>query len=367
MSASDFTFNGLNRLIVISTGVTAVNVQDMYSRWKDWTRTSDNLKYSQAFRAFGGDTTIPGQYAPRYYFLTNGWKVVVDNDQDVSFGTNLYTDDLSSAYIVGSGSSVSDRNSDAVIVKNEIAESLDYAGEIHLNSNVGVSGTTYPIGTTAFPVNNIHDAKIIANNRGIDFIRIHNTVIIDEDVHEYTFKGGRIVDTVVFQNVNVSGCTFRECILIGSLSGSIAAETCQLFDGITGVDGLFKECGIGGSVYFNPGAECSFLDSASMIPNDFSNPSSLHLNYDTKIAIRRYAGTLDVYDSLSGSELTIGFEVGKCRILSGCTDGTIILRGVAALLDQSSGTTINTEGLLIPYSVASQHSLNVNTEILKNK
>jgi 2,3,4,5-tetrahydropyridine-2-carboxylate N-succinyltransferase len=33
----------------------------------------------------------------------------------------------------------------------------------------------------------------------------------------------------------------------------------------------------------------------------------------------------------------------------------------------SSGTTVNTTGLLIPYNVATQHSLNVNTEIIKNK
>ena len=162
MPAADFTFSGTVKEIIINPSVTSVDVQDMYSRWKDWVQESDNSKFYGAFRTFGGDPTIPGQFAPRYFFLINGWKVRVNNNEDVDFGVNLYNDDVGvSAFIVGSGSSVTSRNSDAVVVDDTIAQSLDYGGTVNINQNIGVTGTTYPIGTIALPVNNVSDAKTI--------------------------------------------------------------------------------------------------------------------------------------------------------------------------------------------------------------
>jgi hypothetical protein len=85
------------------------------------------------------------------------------------------------------------------------------------------------------------------------------------------------------------------------------------------------------------------------------------------LSFRKYSGGLKVYNCQSGTSATLEFLAGRCRILSGCTGGDIAIRGIAAFENQSSGTTINIDGLLIPYNVASQHSLNVNTEITKNK
>ena len=42
-----------------------------------------------------------------------------------------------------------------------------YKGSITIDVGKGVSGTTYPIGTAAKPVNNLADAKIIAKERGL--------------------------------------------------------------------------------------------------------------------------------------------------------------------------------------------------------
>lgn len=75
-----YTFDGTNKLIVLSLGTTSVSVQDMYSRWKDWVRDSEGSKYDPAFRAVGGDPTVGGNFVAPYFFLTNGWRVQAANE-----------------------------------------------------------------------------------------------------------------------------------------------------------------------------------------------------------------------------------------------------------------------------------------------
>lgn len=66
-----YSFDGVNKRIVLGSGVTTLNLVDMYSRWKDWARDG-NAGFLPAFIAVGGD--IPA--IPLYLFLINGWRIV---------------------------------------------------------------------------------------------------------------------------------------------------------------------------------------------------------------------------------------------------------------------------------------------------
>jgi len=72
-----YTFDGPSRLIILPPGTTTLDVQDMYSRWKEWTiaGAGANLGYAQAMRAVGGDTTTGSNTISNYFYLMNGWKV----------------------------------------------------------------------------------------------------------------------------------------------------------------------------------------------------------------------------------------------------------------------------------------------------
>lgn len=71
------TFDGPNSLIILGSGTTALNVVDLYSRWKDWAALSDNAKYLPAFAPVGGEpiNVTDGTSIPLYAFLDNGWRV----------------------------------------------------------------------------------------------------------------------------------------------------------------------------------------------------------------------------------------------------------------------------------------------------
>ena len=109
---SKVVFDGDNKLIIINSGVTDIDVgNDIYLEWKKWVLLGDNSKYLAAFRAFGGDQTTINQTAPNYYFLINGWIIRVEN-LTLSINYNLYSEDYNSPYD-NINSTILSRNSDS--------------------------------------------------------------------------------------------------------------------------------------------------------------------------------------------------------------------------------------------------------------
>lgn len=108
---SKVTFDGPNKLIILNTGVTTIDVEiDLYSEWKKWVLIDPNSQWAAAFRTVGGDVIGTNQFIPKYFFLINTWKVKIDN-LSVNFSTNLYSDDYLNPLII-TNSSVIVKNSD---------------------------------------------------------------------------------------------------------------------------------------------------------------------------------------------------------------------------------------------------------------
>lgn len=71
-----FVFDGVEKIISLTPGTTSFDVQDMYSRWKDWIQLSDNSKFVPAFgNSVGGESLGGGQFVGGYFFLQNGWLI----------------------------------------------------------------------------------------------------------------------------------------------------------------------------------------------------------------------------------------------------------------------------------------------------
>jgi hypothetical protein len=73
-----YTFDGVNNVITLDTGVVTMSVRDVYSRWVDWFISANgNQKYLPAFLTVGGDVIddTSGTSIPIYGFLVNGWRV----------------------------------------------------------------------------------------------------------------------------------------------------------------------------------------------------------------------------------------------------------------------------------------------------
>lgn len=339
-----YTFDGINKQIIIDSGTTEVSVQDMYSRWKDWVYLTDNSKYEDAFRTFGGDPTITGQFAPSYYFLTNGWRVKVQDGDDVSFGINLYTEEQTTPFILGSEASVTNRNSDAVIVGDQqVRESLDYGSIITIDSLLGISGSEYPVGTPAVPVNNISDAIAIAESRNIHELHIFGPVTFDVDVEGYEIIGGNLLNIITASGVSVANTTFKQCFLQGTMSGRCAGDNIILGD-VVGLEGYFQHTGFQSNITIPDGVTCDFIDCFSLVPGNGS--PELFLGSNQNISIRRYSGGLSFNNCNTGTTITAEYTGGDCKIQPSCVGGEIEVRGITKLSNNTGGTTIGKNGIV---------------------
>jgi hypothetical protein len=94
-------FDGLNKLIIINTGITQISVKnDLYSVWKEWVIQDGNSKWLQAFSAIGGEPTTGGKYLGTTYFLINGWKIRTwEGNHRLMVDGNIYSDDGSEIFV----------------------------------------------------------------------------------------------------------------------------------------------------------------------------------------------------------------------------------------------------------------------------
>lgn len=160
-----YSFDGTNRVITV-TLVDTVDVADMYSKWKEWAQTADNFFYFHAFRTFGGDATVTGQRAPAYFFLVNGWRVHIDGI-DVTFSTNLYTDEGDEPVITFNGATATIKNSDAPIVTaNGTIQPADIAAAVWAYNTRTLTSIDANVNLDAQALSDISDAvwnKLLAD------------------------------------------------------------------------------------------------------------------------------------------------------------------------------------------------------------
>jgi hypothetical protein len=69
-----YVFTGATKRIDLTLGTVAVDVKDLFSRWKDWV-LAGNAQWPQAFSCVGGEEIGTGVYITTYAFLLNGWHV----------------------------------------------------------------------------------------------------------------------------------------------------------------------------------------------------------------------------------------------------------------------------------------------------
>ena len=96
------SFDGVTKLITVNSNESVIDVQeDLYSAWKRWIQTRDNLKYINAMRSVGGDPTVGGEFLGATFFVTNGWRIVLTNATTIE--GNLFSDDFDTPYLTEEG------------------------------------------------------------------------------------------------------------------------------------------------------------------------------------------------------------------------------------------------------------------------
>lgn len=259
---ADATFDGDNLVITLPVGETLVDTEvDIYSAWKRFLLADPlNRRFPPAFRTAAGDPLTPGIDAGGYFFIRNdlGWRIrPAEADATVLLTSNLVPQDsslpiliptLGTFRVLVAGLQPITQAVDTLLAQQQ--ETL-YDGIISIDLINGVAGTAFPVGTKSTPVNNVTDARTIANTRGLRQYDIRGSITLDQSYDDWTFKGvgSAQSDEINLGGFSVSDSLFTSLTLRGSTSGAsqINARDCVL-NAVTGVGGQFKDCTFIGNI-----------------------------------------------------------------------------------------------------------------------
>jgi hypothetical protein len=363
------TFNELTKIIEIDEAPDVNNEifidvkTDLYSDGKeDWVANENLRKFQFPIEAVGGNP-LPGEKAlGATFFLASDWKIRPYNSSHrLIINGNLYSEDGTDPFLDTIGThTVRIMQQVSSLVDSTIQQlpEIEYAsfnGGITVDAASSYSGTNYPVGTPQAPVNNLIDALAIAVDRGFTSFFIMGDITIDDSL---SFEGmafvgeSQIKSTLTVEtNADVEDCHFYDAHVTGVLDGGCKLKNCMITD-LNYINGIIEQCLLEpGTIILGGSQEAHLVDcwsgaigvSIPYIDMGSSGQDLIIRNYNGDIGIKNLSGSNGVSIDLNSGSVTLDNDL---------TNGTIKVRGVGNVIDNSSGASIDTDELVNPDNIS---------------
>lgn len=238
--------------------------------------------------------------------------------------------------------SVSTSNSAGLQDLNSL-QAASYGGEVTIDASSNFDGSIFPTGTRSNPVNNMADAELIASARGIRTFRFMESMTLTslDYSNGHTFLGDSAVGVVLTVNsdANVSGCTFLNLTIQGTLDNGNVIRECSILD-LVNVNGFMFQCALAGTVTLGGNAQATLMACYSGVAGgDVSQTPIIDMGGNgNALALRNYSGGIKIINKTGTDAMSIDMQSGQVVIDSTVTTGEITIRGVAKVTDNSTGT-----------------------------
>lgn len=208
---------------------------------------------------------------------------------------------------------------------------------IYIDTVNGEAGTEFPIGTPTHPVNNLTDARTIADKQGIKEYRFRGPLTLNTD-HEgfaITGTGSILTDVLTVTGVSVKGTKFTRCTVAGTVIGTDTQyEECALYN-LSGVQGLALSTGIFGTLALAAGTTFTGRDIAGS--NAFIDLGG----GGGQIVKFKGSGAFTLLNAVNTDIIQIGLSIGTVTIDATCTAGALFaINGDCTLVDESTDATV---------------------------
>ena len=262
--------------------------------------------------------------------------------------------------LVAANSNVADRlnlnqvsvrasNSAGLIQTREI-EYASFEGDVTIDVVNGTAGTLYPIGTKLQPTNNISNANIIANLRGFNKIYVIGdlTLTYGDNLDNFIVRGESTIKTTITidEDASVTGTEFKNATIEGTLDGDNALDNCFIKT-LNYIEGNVYNCLLGDYIITLGGSDTTrFLGCWSGVSNLTSQPIINMGGSGRNLALREWSGDLKITNLTGNNNAIIDMVSGHVIIDQTVTSGTIKIRGVGSVEDNSTGTAVVIDGTL---------------------
>ena len=212
-------------------------------------------------------------------------------------------------------------------------ESILARESIYYDTNSGISGTAYPIGSAQFPVDNFVDLDTIVTDRRIYSVVLLSDITIAAAITDWKFVGD-VGRTVTLGGQVLTACYFELCVLTGNLGAgsSVYAMNCLIAASTVQEIHAFN-CEVDGVQIFT--ANPSFFYQC------YGRGVTLDMVNDPTVYVYGGKGNWTVQNLTAGGTANIYMDSGVVTLLGSCTGGTVNLYGNCRLADASVGATVN--------------------------
>ena len=352
------TFDGVNLIITLDSGVTEVQIIDIYSAWKDFLLASPlNRRFPQAFISDGGNplTSIINQGS--YFFLQNqfGWRIrpPEENITILAVGNLAVADTTLPAFVPTIGAftaAILGLQAITQGVTPVMASQLEFAsftnevhymeGSPHQLNGADPLSLSDPIGNMVFPLNNIPDCIIVQAARGmtkqLHVMSATTTLDTGDILDDWTLRGHNTIQTHITVNpgAQVLNCEILNSTVMGTLDGGTRLANCDLHN-LNFINGEVVDCSLRDGTTTLGGL---ITDQAHLINCDSDKAGETTPIIDCagngpSLIISRYAGGIKLINKTGLSAFTIGLAGGQCVIDSTVVAGTIVVRGDGKVVD----------------------------------
>lgn len=224
-------------------------------------------------------------------------------------------------------------------IQSRTDESAFVGGMVWVDTINGSAGTAFPLGTRGNPVDNFTDALAIATTIGCLRFRVTGSISIGaaQDISNMTFEAGDNHPTIALAN----GCTTLNSTFLGHLhisgyfGGHVHCVSCHLSQNTFNLEGFFSECLFDDGNYSvtSPGLT-RFISCVS------SGQQGQSVVMDTSgagvdLGIWSWSGKLEIENKDDVETFDIEMIAGELEVASSCVAGSIKVRGVVEVTDNS--------------------------------
>lgn len=236
-----FIFDEPNKYIIVPAPATEVTVQELVNECRDFEDELANLDILPLISAAWKEDLWWGTTVWITCTLLNGWKVKFEDRAWPAYipciisGWNLVSSDWSIPYTWSAFVTIWLSSSSSAT--NQNAESIQYASfwwAVNVDVNSWNSWIVFPTWNAEFPVNNIQDAVLIAQNRWFNIIKVFSDLTLDtwDNVTDFKMIGQSHVNTNLIINP-WSIClrtAFSEFNLTGAMDWDSDIVSCIVWD-----------------------------------------------------------------------------------------------------------------------------------------
>jgi len=334
-------------IIEVDLPYTDVSIQELINEIRDWEDDLDNMEWPKLVDGagkedLGGGTAVgitlslrdcklkfadrPG---PDWVVCNVGGGNLVATSGDLVTYVNPIEP---SSYVT-----VTKTSSSSATLSTVELESLYYRGAVNIDNLIGETGTVFPLGTESNPVNNIADARVIADYYGFKTYNLKGMYVLDQDYNHWNFYGKNSIleDIIVVAGQNIQGASFDELIVTNYISGgNVQAQKC-FFSNVTGFDGIIYEGALSGCTTVASGGTIMAKGTSIM-----GNPGCINLAATGAGVVANFEGDVEIMYATADNEINMSMSYGDVIISPTCSGATFEVGGFGEVYNYGTGCTV---------------------------